>query len=82
MQARTAGSALDWLDGAVFFMSPMHGIDPSVTGRFALVQIDKGPLVLATVRRGYIENTHNLTGPYSRENVVIESATPVLFTRN
>lgn len=82
VQARTAGSDLECLDGAVFFTAPLTGFDPAVTGRFSLVQVANGPLVLATVRRGYVENTHNLTGPYTRENVAIESATPVLFTRN
>lgn len=82
VQARTAGSALDWIDGAVFFMPPLSGVDPAITGRFALVQIKEGPIVLATVRRGYRENTVNLSGPYTKENAVIEAATPVLWTRN
>lgn len=82
VQARTAGTPLDFMDGWLFFSNALGGVSPDIMGRFSLVQIADGPLVLATVRRGYVENTHNLTGPYGRENVVIESATPVLLTRN
>lgn len=82
VQARTAGSQLDWIDGAVFFMPALSGVDPAITGRFAMVRIKDGPTVLATVRRGYKEGTVNLSGPYTKENAVIEAATPVLCTRN
>lgn len=82
IQARTAGTSLDFMDGWVFFVGMLGDVDPAIVGRFSLVQIQNGPLVLATVRRGYIENTHNLSGPFTRENVVIEAGTPVLFTRN
>ena len=82
VQARTAGSALDWLDGTVFFMPRVQGVDSAILGRFALCKIKGGPFVMASVRRGYQDNTYNVRGPYSADSVRLESATPVVISRN
>lgn len=83
IQARTAGTPLDWIDGWVFFCPNHNGsVDPSVLGRFAYVKIKGGPAVLATIKRGYQERTYNLTGTFSQQNAALEWATPVLWTRN
>lgn len=36
---------------------------------------------MGTIRRGYRENTHNITGPYVANSVVLEWASPVIFAR-
>lgn len=82
VQARTAGSSLDWVDGWVIFFRQHDGIDPAILGRWCFVKIRNGPAVLAAVRRGYQDGTYNLSGTYVRENATLEWATPALLTRN
>lgn len=82
VQARTAGTPLDWLDGAVFFARQHDGVDPAILGRFSIAKIKNGHAVLAMVKRGYQENTFNLVGPFNQESATLEWATPVLMTRN
>ena len=82
IQARTAGSPLDWMDGWVFFLPRIDGVDSAVAGRYALCKIKAGPHVMASVRRGYLDQTFNLHGTYNADSVRLESATPVIFTRN
>lgn len=83
VQCRTAGTTLSWADGWVlFFRSPQAKIvDPAVLGRFAYCKIKKGPRVLATIRRGYREGTHTLSGFYNKESAALEFAVPVLVIR-
>jgi transcriptional regulator with XRE-family HTH domain len=82
IQARTAGSPWDWLDGAVFFCSKPSGVDGAALGRFCYCKIKDGPAVMAGVRRGYLPGTHNLRGPYNADSVNLVSATAIVFTRN
>lgn len=82
VQCRTGGSALDWMDGWVFFCPSTDGVDSAILGRFAFCRIKGGPVVMASVRRGYHEDTFNLRGPYSADSVRLEAASPVLFSRN
>lgn len=82
IQCRTASTNLDWMDGWVFFCPKLDGVDSAILARFALCQIANGPVVMASVRRGYQEDTFNLRGPFSQDNAKLTSATPVLFTRN
>ena len=82
VQARTGGTPLDWLDGAVFFCLKPNGVDSAILGRFAYCQIKDGPAVMASVRRGYRDGTYNLRGPYSADSVQLSAASPVLYSRN
>lgn len=82
IQARTAGTQLDWIDGWVFFCGKPDGIDPAVLGRYAYVKIKGGPAAMASVKRGYQERTYNLSGTFVQQNATLEWATPVFFTRN
>lgn len=82
VQVRAPGSPMDWADGWVFFCRPPADVDPGCLGRFCLVKIKGGPAAVAAVRRGYQDGTHNLTGPFSRDSVELEWATPILMTRN
>lgn len=82
VQFRTAGTPLEWLDATVMFCAKPEGISPSVLGRLCLVQIKGGPMAVAAVRRGYAENSYNLTGPCVRDSARLEWCTPVLFSRH
>lgn len=82
VQCRTAGTSLDWMDGSVLFLRRPDGIDPAYLGRLCMCKIKDGPVVLAMVKRGYRDNTSNLSGPYLRESVTLEWASPVILTRN
>lgn len=81
IQCRTAGSPLDWADGWLMFCREPNGVDPAILGRFAYCKIKDGPTVVAAVRRGYVDESHNLSGLYHRENVALEFATPILLIR-
>lgn len=82
VQCRTSGSSLDWLDGAVFFCRQHKGVDPTILGRLCFAKIKDGPAVIAAVKRGYREQTFNLSGTFVRESTPLEWATPVLITRH
>lgn len=82
VQVRAPGTALDWMDGWVFFLREPKAVDPGSLGRFCLVKIKDGPVAMAAVRRGYQENTHTLRGPFAADSVRLEWASPVLMTRN
>lgn len=82
VQFRTAGTPLEWLDATVMFCAKPDGISPSALGRLCLVQIKDGPMAVASVRRGYVENSYNLSGPYTRDSARLEWCTPVLFSRH
>ena len=82
VQARTAGTPLEWLDGAVFFFARPDDIDPAALGRLCYCRIKDGPAVMASVRRGYRDGTWNLRGPYHADSVRLEVAAVVLTTRN
>lgn len=82
VQARTADTPHSWMDGWVFFYVPSQAIEPDAIGRFCLAQVENGPTVLSTVRRGYRENTYNLSGPYTKDSERLSWACPVLITRH
>lgn len=81
VQCRTAGTPLEWADGMVMFSKALSSFDPSAIGRLALCRLKAGPVVLATIRRGYAEGSHNLVGFHTRENAQVEQATPVMLIR-
>lgn len=81
IQARTADTPSSWMDGWVFFCAKTDEIEPDAIGRFCLAKIEGGDTVLTTVRRGYRENTFNLSGPYPAESVRLEWAAPIIITR-
>ena len=82
VQCRTVGSALDWMDGFVVFCRKHDGLEHEHLERVCLAQIAKGPAVIAMVRRGYVEGTYNLSGPYTKDSAELVWATPIVFTRN
>lgn len=82
IQCRTAGTGLDWVDGWVMFSRQPSGMEPAYLGRMCLCQVKDGPAAVSMVKRGYKDGTFNLSGPFQRESVVLEWATPILITRN
>lgn len=81
IQCRTAETPLSWMDGWILFCRQEDRVNPLVMGRFSLAKIKDGPIVTATIKRGYRDGTCNLSGPYQRENVSLEWATPMLVGR-
>jgi len=82
IQARTADTALSWMDAWVFFCVEPTSVKDSAFGRFCYAKIKGGPTVLATVRRGYASGSVNLSGPYNRQNAALDWAEPIIATRN
>lgn len=82
LQWRTAGTPLDFLDGAVMFFREPHDIDPAALGRLAYVKIKDGPAVVCGLRRGYRAGTYNCFGFYRGESLEIEASSPILITRH
>lgn len=82
VQCRTSGTPLEWMDGWLFFCRQPHEVEPGSLGRFSLCKITGGAYVVGSVKRGYQDGTFNLLGTFSRENVALEAATPILSTRN
>lgn len=80
IQWRTTGSQLDWGDGCVSFFD--QSATTPVIGRLSYCQIKNGPTVVAMLRRGYREGTHNLAGPYHQESAILASSSPLILTRN
>lgn len=81
IQARTADTPFAWTDGWVMFCGDRQPPE-AVMGRFCLVKIAGGDLVVSTVRRGYSPGTFNLSGPYVKESQRIEWASPIFLTRH
>lgn len=81
IQCRTADTPLSWMDGFVLFSKKPDTLDAEATGRFCLARIKNGPVVAATVKRGYREGTYNLSGPHQSENEILDWATPFVLAR-
>lgn len=82
IQCRTSGTPMELTDGWVLFCRTHNGVDPSLLGRLCYAKVRGGPEVIATIKRGYAENTYNLIGFYTKESATIEWATPVIITRH
>lgn len=82
IQCRTIGSPNEWMDGFVFFCRQTSRVETEAIGRLSYCKIKDGPAVIAMVRRGYVEGTYNLSGPFQRENAALEWAAPIVITRN
>lgn len=79
IQCRTAGTAMAYCDGWLFFVRPPASVNPGAVGRFSYVRMKNGLATLAQVSRGYRPGRYNLAGPASAENVELDFAEPVLL---
>ena len=82
IQARTAATALEFMDGAVMFTAKPDGVASDILGRLCYLTIKGGPSAIALVKRGYAERTFNLFGPFAQESVTLEHAAPIIWTRH
>lgn len=81
IQARTVDTPIGWVDGWHFFCLMTGSIEAEAIGRFCLTKVEGGPVVMATVRRGYKDDTYNLAGLYDADSVRLEWAAPVVGSR-
>ncbi len=81
VQARTAHSKLDWMDGFLMFCNGKQEPD-ELLGRLVWAKIQGGNEVIATVRRGYSPGTYNLSGPFVLESQRLEWAAQILLTKH
>jgi transcriptional regulator with XRE-family HTH domain len=81
VQIRATEGQNAWANGWLAFLIPNDEVDLNSIERLSFCKIKDGPIVVATVRRGYHPSTFNLSGFVSRTNVVLDSATPVLLIR-
>lgn len=83
VQARTAASGVDTIDGWIFFYVPGKAVDTEAINRLSVVKVSGGRTYLAHIRRGYTEGRYNLmmfSGKMDQD-VEIEWAAPVLWVR-
>ena len=84
IQARTAGSSSEAIDGWIFYASGDHGNPSRAMGQFALLAIKGNGMKLAHVRKGYKRGTYNLLSMKSEEimqNAELAWASPVLWIK-
>lgn len=84
IQLRTAGTALDAMDGWVLFATLPDGVSPDAVGRLCLVGLQgNGVALLRFVRRGYQRGRFNLVHPGLGElrDAALDWAVPVLHIR-
>lgn len=84
IQARTAGSSTESIDGWLYFVSADHGNPAQSLGHFALLAIKDNGMKLAHVRKGYKRGTYNLLIRNSQEviqNSELAWASPVMWIK-
>jgi transcriptional regulator with XRE-family HTH domain len=84
IQAKTAGTALDHLDGFIYFVDDCKGNPTQYLNSYVLCAIKGGATMLALVRKGYQRGTYNLRplgGNTNLENMQIVWASPVTFIK-
>lgn len=80
VQARTAGSDLDYMDGWLLFAGkPVEPPPIEHVGRLCLVRMTEGIVYLAQPRRGYKRGLWNLAGPLAlATDVALDWTAPIL----
>jgi DNA-binding XRE family transcriptional regulator len=63
VQCRTAGSALEHMDGWLIFGGPHVPADKMPLDTFGAAKLKNGVCVFGTVRRGYKKGRYNVSGP-------------------
>lgn len=82
IQLRTAGGAFGWADGWLLFFRRADRVDPACLGRMCVAKVSGGPMVVATLARGYRESSFNASGFWQGESVRMDWAAPVVITKN
>lgn len=85
IRCQTSGSKFQGMDGTLVYYDHYEGIAPESVGRWCVVKIRGSDASMIRVpNRGYESGKHNLqlpTGETSEENVIIESASPILWMK-
>lgn len=83
IQARTARSELDMLDGWLYFLSENQMRPEKAIGTYALVAIKNNGLSLKHVSKGYRSGTYNLSdrNGNTMQNVELAWASPILWIK-
>lgn len=83
LRFQTAGGVLDAYDGAVIYYQPAGGIHSEALGRLCVVTVQGGTRLVGILKRGYQRGLYTVTDPAGRvrENLWIESATPVVWVK-
>jgi transcriptional regulator with XRE-family HTH domain len=81
LQARTQGGDLEHIDGWMMFLRQPRGVPSDAIGRYSLVMMRNGVMVLANVRRSYQPRRYDLIGPFSAHGVDLEWAQPIEHIR-
>lgn len=82
VQARTSETPLNWMDRWVFFCGERTTPGDEMIGRYCVIGITDGPVVVGMLRRGYDDTTFSISGPYSAESARVDWVCPVLVTRH
>ena len=83
VQARTAGTELEQIDGWIYYVSDTRLPPAKVLGELAMVAIKGNGIKIAHVRKGYAKGTYNLATPHNHAmtNTEIAWAAPVLWIK-
>jgi hypothetical protein len=84
IRCQTASTRADSYDGRLMYYIPATGVPASAIGRLCVVVLPSGESWLRVVRQGYARGTYNLiddAGGPLKENVMVDSASPVLWVR-
>jgi len=86
LRLQTAGQGpLDCLDGGLVYFAPRKAVENTEVGRLCLIQVKgrKAP-ALRVLRKGYQAgawNLYSLAGTMTDQDVVVESASPVVWIK-
>lgn len=84
IQARTAGSTSEAIDGWIFFANSEHGTPSLCIGEFSLMAIKDNGMKMNHVRKGYKKGTYNLlswTGELVQSNAQLAWASPIIWIK-
>lgn len=77
IQARTAGSDLEYMDGWIFYGKQPSGMNKESIGRMCFVHMKNGMRIIAHVKRGYRPDRYNLSGPVSASDAEVVAMQPI-----
>lgn len=84
LRYQTANTRLDAMDGALVYYQATASLDGTFLGRICVVELEKGGWKLRIVKRGYrpgAYNLHGIDGSFGEEDVVLKSASPVVWMK-
>jgi transcriptional regulator with XRE-family HTH domain len=77
IQARTAGSDLEYMDGWIFYGKQPAKMNPEAIGRMSFVHLKNGMRMVAHVKRGYRPDRYHLSGPVSASDAEVQAMQPI-----